>query len=555
MAFRYRQYSLDGKRQERGIERVCGALLQRKDWYVCAGLFCLPQDGKAGTTMKETYYIGFDAGTQSVKVGVYNQDWQCVAMDTAKTTLYYPQPGWVQMDVDEYYRLIKQCMRSCSDKMKAKGLDVTKVRAIMGDGIICGIAGIDADGNAVTPYINYLDSRTADDVEALKGLYLDIWAKETGNAEPNVMFPAMFARWFKKNIPDFDRVVKFVHNCPYVLLHLAGLKAKDAFIDWGAMSGWGLGYNVMKKEWSPAQLELLDIDMSYMPKIVKPWDIIGSLCEADAAETGFPAGTPICGGSGDTMESMMGSGILEAGRAVDVAGTCAMFCAATDGIIPELSVLGSGLIFNSGTLPNTYFYWGMVRTGGLALRWFKDSIAKKADDDSYYGTMDELAQRHPAGCDGAMFIPYLTGGNGDFPHVRGTFTGLTLDSDQGAMWRCVLEGIGYDYMEITDRYRKAGIDLSSLIITEGGSHDDLWNQIKADMLDTKVQTLKVAGGAVPTNCIVAAYSVGDIKNLKDILQQQLVVKDSYDPNREKTSLYRKLYGKRKVLLQALNRVQ
>lgn len=110
-------------------------------------------------------------------------------------------------------------------------------------------------------------------------------------------------------------------------------------------------------------------------------------------------------------------------------------------------------------------------------------------------------------------------------------------------------------MEITDRYRKAGIDLSSLIITEGGSHDDLWNQIKADMLDTKVQTLKVAGGAVPTNCIVAAYSVGDIKNLKDILQQQLVVKDSYDPNREKTSLYRKLYGKRKVLLQALNRVQ
>ena len=62
-----------------------------------------------------------------------------------------------------------------------------------------------------------------------------------------------------------------------------------------------------------------------MPRIVKPWDIIGHLCEADAAETGFPAGIPICAGAGDTMESMMGSGILEAGRAVDVAGTCAVF--------------------------------------------------------------------------------------------------------------------------------------------------------------------------------------------------------------------------------------
>ncbi|EPP14599.1 carbohydrate kinase [Megasphaera sp. BL7] len=433
--------------------------------------------------MSDKYYLGFDAGTQSVKVAVYDEDQHCLAMDTAKTHLAYPQPGWVQMDVDEYYRLIKQCMASCSRQMEEKGWDVKNVRAIMGDGIICGIAGIDADGNAITPYVNYLDSRTADDVEALKAQKLAIWGKETGNAEPNIMFPAMFARWFMKNVPAWqEKGVKFVHNCPYVLMHLAGLKGEDAFIDWGAMSGWGLGYDVVQKKWSPEQLDILGIPERYMPRIVKPWDIIGRLCEEDAMETGFPAGIPICAGAGDTMESMMGSGILEAGRAVDVAGTCAMFCAATDGIIPELSVPGSNLIFNSGTLPGTYFYWGMVRTGGLALRWFKDSIAREEGDD-YYGTLDELARRHQPGCDGAMFIPYLTGGNGDYPNVRGTFTGLTLDSDQGAMWRCVLEGIGYDYMEITDRYRKAGIDLTQLTITEGGSRDELWNQIKADMLE------------------------------------------------------------------------
>lgn len=503
--------------------------------------------------MEKKYYLGFDAGTQSVKVAVYDEDMQEIAMATAKTTLSYPQPGWVQMDIDEYYRLIKQCMRRCSDAMRAKGLDPKGVRAIMGDGIICGIACIDKDGNALTPYINYLDSRTAADVEALKQQNLPIWAAETGNAEPNVMFPAMFARWFLKNIPDVKgRGVKFVHNCPYTLLHLAGLKGDDAFIDWGTMSGWGLGYDVTKKCWSAEQLSILGIPQRYMPRIVKPWDVIGGLCEKDAAETGFAAGTPICAGAGDTMESMMGSGILEAGRAVDVAGTCAMFCAATAGIIPELSAPGTGLVFNSGTLPGTYFYWGMVRTGGLALRWFKDSIARKADDDGYYGEMDALAARHPAGCDGAMFIPYLTGGNGDYPYVRGTFTGLTLDSDQGALWRCVLEGIGYDYMEVTDRYRKAGIDLTQLTITEGGSRDSLWNQIKADMLDTKVVTLQVAGGAVPTNCLVAAFAAGDIADLKKALQRQLAVREEYVPDPAHTTLYRQNYEKRKVLLAALN---
>lgn len=502
------------------------------------------------------YYLGFDAGTQSVKVAVYDENMEEIVMATAKTTLSYPQPGWVQMDIDEYYRLIKQCMRVCSDGMKEKGISPSGVRAIMGDGIICGIACIDKDGHALTPYINYLDSRTAEDVSQLKEQHLDIWARETGNAEPNVMFPAMFARWFLQNVPDVrEKGVKFVHNCPYILLHLAGLSGNDAFIDWGTMSGWGLGYDVVNKCWSEEQLRILGIPRSYMPRIVKPWDIIGHLCEADAAETGFPAGIPICAGAGDTMESMMGSGILEAGRAVDVAGTCAMFCAATDGIIPELSAPGTGLVFNSGTLPGTYFYWGMVRTGGLALRWFKDNIARKADDDAYYGEMDDLARRHPAGCGGAMFIPYLTGGNGDYPNVRGTFTGLTLDDDQGALWRCVLEGIGYDYMEVTDRYRSAGIDLTQLTITEGGSRDRLWNQIKADMLDTRVVTLKVAGGAVPTNCLVAAFAAGDVTDLKTALQQQLAVREEFVPCRDHTALYRNQYERRKGLLEALNNIK
>ena len=117
-----------------------------------------------------------------------------------------------------------------------------------------------------------------------------------------------------------------------------------------------------------------------MPKIVKPWDIIGKLTDETAEETGLPAGIPICAGAGDTMQSMIGSGILEAGHAVDVAGTCSMFCVSTDGIVPELSRKGSGLIFNSGTLPGTYFYWGFIRTGGLALRWYKDNICKKEED-------------------------------------------------------------------------------------------------------------------------------------------------------------------------------
>lgn len=323
----------------------------------------------------------FGKMAMELKLAVYREDMVCVASSSSPTTLTYPHPGWVDMDVDEYLKLTIDGMAECAKQMREQGLDLADVKAIMGDGIICGIAGVDADGNAITPYINYLDSRTQEDELLINSWNLDIWGRETGNPEAKCMFPVLFARWFLQNSEAFqERGAKFIHNAPYVLAHLAGLKAKDMFIDWGAMSGWGMGYKVEEKCWSKEQLELLGISESMMPRIVKPWDIIGYLTEEMAAKTGFPAGIPSCGGAGDTMQSMLGSGNMEAGQAVDVAGTCSMFCVSTKGIVPELSKKGAGLIFNSGTLPDTYFYWGYIRTGGLALRWFKDAICKQESD-------------------------------------------------------------------------------------------------------------------------------------------------------------------------------
>ena len=494
-------------------------------------------------------YLGFDAGTQSVKVSVYDENLKSITSQSLPTILRYPHAGWVEMDLDEFLDITVRCIKRCVDDIKALGYDPKDVRAVMGDGIICGIAGVNEEGDAITPYINYLDTRTDDDVRFINDLNLDIWVKETGNPEACTMFPAMFARWFLKNNTKFQQQgVKFMHNAPYILSHLAGLKGKDAFIDWGAMSGWGLGYNVIKKEWSKEQLDILGISEKYMPRILKPWDIIGGLTQAMSEKTGLPEGTPICAGAGDTMQSMLGSGVFESGQGVDVAGTCSMFCVSTDGIVPELSKPGSGLIFNSGSLPDTYFYWGYIRTGGLALRWFKDNICLKSDDPKYYVPLSEMAEKVPAGCNGVLFLPYLTGGTGDEANASGCFLNLTLDDDQGVMWRAVLEAIGYDYMEITDTYRASGVPLKRITVTEGGSRDSLWNQIKADMLASDVVRFRNAGGAVVTNCVFAALASGGVKDVIPALQDTIVRDASYAPNPANSELYRDLFMKKVKLV-------
>ena len=83
---------------------------------------------------------------------------------------------------------------------------------------------------------------------------------------------------------------------------------------------------------------------------------------------------------------------------------------------------------------------------------------KRQKDDNYYRVLEEDARKVPAGSDGVLFLPYLTGGINDIPDAVGCFLNMTMDTDQATLWHAVLEAIGYDYMEITDLYRSAGID-------------------------------------------------------------------------------------------------
>lgn len=177
----------------------------------------------------------------------------------------------------------------------------------------------------------------------------------------------------------------------------------------------------------------------------------------------------------------------------------------------------------------------------MPLRWFKDNICQKVDDPLYYRVLSEKAEEVPAGSNGVVFLPYLTGGTGEFKNASGMFLNMTLDDDQFVQWRAVLEAIGYDYMEITDTYRGAGVDLNRITVTEGGSRDSLWNQIKADMLNATVVRYRNAGGAVVTNCVFAAKAAGHVDDVRPLLEKTIVKDAEYTSNGDNAALYRRLF--------------
>jgi xylulokinase len=490
------------------------------------------------------YYIGFDCGTMGTKTAIYRDDSTLVAEAYRENAILYPRSGWAEMDPCGFVQAAREGVLEC---MQKSAINPDEIRALSASGIICGITGIDENWNPVTPFVPYLDSRARGEAEFVNNNIEPVWIEESGNITVDEFMPPMILRWFIKNDNGFKKAVKVVNNGPFVLGKLAGLKADQAFLDWATLSGWLIGYDARKRNWSEKQIDALGIPSDILPKIVKPWEIVGYLCHDEAEKIGLPQGIPVVAGAGDTMQSALASGLFEPGLSTDVAGTASIFAVAVPEMLDKISHT-PGMMFAMGTLEDSYFYWSMIRAGGLSLRWFRDNIAVCAGDPSFYAKMDELASDVPAGAKGLLFYPYLQGAGSDMPGACGAFLGLFGASDRAAMWRSMLEAIAFEYLQMVQIYRDNGIPLTEIIGTEGGSKSPLWIQIKADILGSSYDIPARSEGGLMADAAVAAYGIGDIKDIKKTMKNWVKFRNHFDPDPKLHDIYQNIFAERQKIL-------
>lgn len=158
------------------------------------------------------------------------------------------------MDPDEFLSITLTCMKRCTDEIRGKGYDPADIRAVMGDGIICGICGVNAEGDAVTPTSITLTAarRLTPMPSTPKPRHLGQRDRQPGS---QLHVPRAFCPVVYQKLPQVPGKGREVCAQRPVYPHASGgPQGKDAFIDWGAMSGWGLGYKVEEKCWSDEQL-------------------------------------------------------------------------------------------------------------------------------------------------------------------------------------------------------------------------------------------------------------------------------------------------------------
>ncbi|MBE0698437.1 MAG: xylulose kinase, partial [Anaerolineaceae bacterium] len=391
--------------------------------------------------MKTKYLIGVDLGTSATKAALYRTDGMLVAEASREVPLYYPQPGIVEQENDDFYTTAAATVSAC---IQQSGIEPHQVAAIAFDSQMAGVGSIDKNYRPAARFDSWLDMRCKPFITEISNTAGDLVTNLTGCPPTCDHGPKML--WLKHEAPqEYEKVAKFVMPAGYVAGRMANLKADQAFIDYTFIHFSGFS-DAQAGCWSAELCSLLGMDMDRLPQIVEPRRIIGEVREQAALDFGLAPGTPIAAGAGDTAANALGAGIVRPGMLFDVAGTASVLAGCTDRYTAD--VQNRALLTMRSVIPGLWNPLAYIAGGGLALRWFRDQFYNtrrgkllELDSDLYDEMAADACQVAP-GADGLLFSPHLGGRicPAD-PAMRGAWVGFSWGHTQAHFFRAILESI------------------------------------------------------------------------------------------------------------------
>ena len=421
------------------------------------------------------YSVGLDVGTTGLKGLLVNDRGGVEATAFAGYEVDRPHPGWSQQDPEDWWQAARLVVRELAAKGKPIG-------GIGLSGQMHGSVFLDEAGVCLSPAILWNDQRTyaeCDEIEKLTGGRILEW---TLNA-PRTAFTASKILWVRKHLPEVwakTRTVLLPKD--YVRFRLTGERLTDVC----DASGTNV-LDVRTRQWSAPALEALDIPENVLPRLRESPEIAGRVTAAAAADLNIKSGTLVIAGAADQTAAAIGNGISKPGAVSITIGTSGVVYVQLDEIRVDPS--GAFHTFCHG-VPGTWQLMAGVLSAGGSLAWFRDRLAEReaaiaaARGIDVYDVIFEGIEEVPAGADGLIFLPYLTGERAPHndPHARGAYFGLTARHDRRHLARATVEGISFALADLLDVLVALNVEIGEIRVAGGGARSRTWLKILATIL-------------------------------------------------------------------------
>ena len=495
------------------------------------------------------YYLGLDIGTSGTKALLITEAGRPVASDTQEYPLYTPRPQWAEQEPEDWWQAVIKASQNVLAKAGIRGEEIAGIGL---SGQMHGSVFLDKDNNVLRPALLWCDQRTQAECDWItaqvgpENLVKHISNPVlTGFTAPKIV-------WLRNHEREtYNKVAKVLLPKDYIRFKLTGVHATEV----SDASGTAL-LDVANRRWSREVLEAAEIPYSFMPECAESIEITGHVHAEAAALTGLAVGTPVAGGGGDQAAGAVGSGIVETGIVSSVVGTSGVVFAYSDtpATDPKLRVHTF-----CHAVPGKWHTMGVVLSAGGSLRWLADTffqpegvVARTIGDDRYQ-LIAEGASHVPAGSEGLIFLPYLTGERTPYPDAdaRGTFFGITLRHHRQHFARAVLEGVAFALNDTFQIFDQLGIPVTQVRASGGGAKSPVWRQIHADVTGHPHVTLSVDEGPALGAALLAAVGTGAYATVADACHAAIQTVAVTEPDTLTHAQYEKYYGIYQALYPAL----
>jgi len=496
-----------------------------------------------------THLLGIDVGTTGTKALLIDDAGSIVARATHEYPLLTPRPNWSEQNPADWWQATARAIR---DALSASGVAAGDVAGVGLSGQMHGSVFLDAKGEVLRPAILWNDQRTAEQCAWITQKAGEkVVVEETCNPVLTG-FTAPKIVWLRQNEPEtYAKVRTILLPKDYVRYRLTGEFATEV----SDASGTSL-LNVKQRKWSKKMLAALDLTEEMLPKVYESPEVSGRVSAAAAEATGLREGTPVVGGGGDQAAGGVGNGIVEPGVISVTMGTSGVVFAYMDEPVMDPQLRTHTFCH---AVPGKWHVMGVMLSAGGSLRWYRDvlgseetAVAKRMGLDPYELITAEAAQAE-VGCEGLIFLPYLTGERTPYPDpdARGVWFGVTLYHARAHLARSVLEGVSYGLRDSLEILKAMGLPIKQVRASGGGARSAVWRQIQSDVFNSELVTINVDEGPAFGVALLAGVGAGIYESVQAACKRTISLASQTHPIAENAARYERYYPVYRALYQSL----
>ncbi|MGI6456778.1 MAG: FGGY-family carbohydrate kinase [bacterium] len=470
--------------------------------------------------------IGLDIGTTGCKAIAFDHQGKILAQASQEYDILTPQPGWAEQDAELVFERALEILKTVIARVKDDDVPTAMAFSVQGEAVV----PVDAAGRALRHMMLGMDTRTTKENQWLTEHFgAENLFSRTGmplhtiNTLPKLL-------WLREHEKDlFQRADQYLLYEDFLIRRLTG----KAVISHCLASRTQM-YDLAKQRWAEDILEKCGIETKRLAELAPADGGVDKLLPEWKSELGLKHDLLLISGGHDQACAALGSGVIEAGKAMVSTGTAEVVEVAMDSPQVNEALRKGNISVYRHTVPGLYLAMTLNHSGGLLLRWFRDTFCepqmvqgRELKQDTY----ELILKDAPSGPTTLFVLPHFAGSGTPWLDTRskGAILGMTFSTNRATLAKAILEGLTFELRVNLDLLRHSGVPIEEMHAVGGGAKSLLWLQLKADICQVPLRVPQVTEAACLGAAILAGVGSGVYPDYPTAVAQTVQMNTRIEP--------------------------